>query len=253
MSLTPLAVACTAFGFTFGAALIGMLLHGKVPSHHVDGDSRDVMKLVMGLVATMAALVLGLLIASAKTSYDTQTTAVQQISAYVIELDRQLEHYGPETKVTRDLLRQLTAATTERIWTERAPITLDPSTAKGQSDRFYDTLQNLTPHTDAERIIQNRAMQLVSLLIQTRLLMYVQLGSTLTWPFLGALVFWISILFLGFGLFTRLNATVVAALFIGALSVSAALFLLEELSHPYSGLLRVSEAPLRYALSQIGR
>src|ERR1700709_2643148 len=128
MSLTPLAVACTAFGFTFGAALIGMLLHGKVPSHHVDGDSRDVMKLVIGLVAPRAGLVLGLLIASAKTSYDTQTTAVQQISAYVIELDRQLEHYGPETKVTRDLLRQLTAATTERIWTERAPITLDPST-----------------------------------------------------------------------------------------------------------------------------
>jgi hypothetical protein len=143
MSLSPLAVACIAFGCTFGSTLIGMLLHGKVPSHHVDGDSRDVMKLVMGLVGTMAALVLGLLIASAKTSYDTQTSDVQQLSISVIELDRQLEHYGPETKVTRDLLRQLTAATTKRIWEERAPLTLDPSVARGQADEFYDTLQNV--------------------------------------------------------------------------------------------------------------
>jgi hypothetical protein len=253
MSLGPLVVACIAFCCTFGAAMIGIVLHGKVPGHHVDGDSRDVMKLVMGLVGTMAALVLGLLIASAKTSYDTQTADVQQLSAYVVELDRQLEHYGPETKPARDLLQQVTTATTTRIWHQRGPVNLDPSMGKGQSDAFYDALQNLAPRTDAGRTIQSRSMQLVSLIMQTRLLMFEQVSSSLTWPFLTALLFWISILFLGFGTFTRANPTVVAALLVGALSVSGALFLLEDLSHPYTGALRVSDAPMRYALAQIDR
>ena len=78
-----------------------------------------------------------------------------------------------------------------------------------------------------------------------------QMGSSIPWPFLAVLVFWVSMLFLGFGLFARLNTTVVVAFLIGALSSS--IFLILEMNQPYSGLMRISNAPLRNALAQIGR
>ena len=247
--MSALATASVVFGCSFGSALIGMLLHVRLPDGHVDADSKDVMKLVMGLIGTMAALILGLLIASANSSYNAQSSELQSLSANVVLLDRLLISYGPEAKEARDQLRNAVAAAHDRIWSPAGV----KSTNLDAATRFVQQLQSLSPKNDAARFIQSRAMQMTESILQTRLLMSEQLSGSIPWPFLTALVLWICVLFLGFGLFVRFNVTVTVALLMGALSVSVAIFLILELSEPYRGLMQISDAPLRHALTQLDR
>jgi hypothetical protein len=251
--VSPIGLAAIAFGCSFGGALIGMVLHVRLPDRHLDGDAKDVVKLVMGLIATMAALVLSLLIASAKNSYDTQSGDLTRLSVNIVQLDRLLALYGTEAKPARDILRQIVSATYEATWTREGVRTanLDPSTVQAQAGAFYAQLQDLSPHTEAQRSVLSRAMQLAAEIQRTRLLMFEALGNSISWPFLTILVFWLAVLFVGFGLFARFNATVLTSLFIGAISVAGALFLLMELNQPYQGLMRISGAPLREALARI--
>ena len=243
--MNSLAVALVVFGCSFVSALVGMTL--KLPDHHRDPDSRDAVKLVMGLIATLSALVLGLLIASANNHYNTQSTELQSLSANVILLDRLLISYGPEANEARDGLRDVVVRMHDRIWS--------PDGAKamglGGPTKFLNQVQSLTPKTEAQRSMQARALQAAETFLQTRLLMFEQLGHAISWPVLAVLVGWICVLFLGFGLFTRFNGTVIVALLFGALSVSGAIFIIVDLSEPFSGLMRVSDAPLLKALAQI--
>ena len=98
-------ISLIVFACVFGGALLGILLHAVLPQHHLSNETKDIVKLGMGLVGTMSALVLGLLVASAKGSYDAQSAELTQMSANIALLDRVLAHYGPETKETRDLVR----------------------------------------------------------------------------------------------------------------------------------------------------
>ena len=229
------------------SALVGMAI--KLPEHHRDPDSKDVVKLVMGLIATISALVLSLLVASANSSYNAERSELQSLSANVILLDRLLVSYGPEAKAVREMLRASIAITHERIW---SPNSVQPMTMGGVT-KFINEIQVLSPRTDAQRSMQGQIMQIGENLVQTRLLMFEQLGSGISWPVVAVLVGWICLLFLGVGLFTQANLTVTVALVAGALSVSGAIFLILELSSPFSGLLQISDAPSRYALAQIGR
>lgn len=252
--MEPLAIAVIAFVCVFGGALVGMALNVRLPGHHLEGRSGDVVKLVMGLIGTMAALVLGLLIATAKGTYDTQTSHVTQLSAGIIELDRILANYGPETKEARDALRQTVIDNIERIWPEdAASANLEPLKRKTKSEAFFRGILKLSPQTDEQRFAKSQALQMTTDLYHTRLLMYAQRGSSITLPFLIVLVSWLVLLFTGFGLLTPFNGTVITALLIGALSVAGALFLILELDRPYSGLMRISSAPLQGALAQMGQ
>ena len=248
-------IAVIVFGCVFGAAIVGTLVHGKLPQHHRDGDSKDVIKLVMGLIATIAALVLGLLIASAHTSYDTQESEVRQLAVHVALLDRILAHYGPEAAPARVLLRQVVTADIDRIWPKEGAgtATLPTPEVRAQGELLFGMLANLSPHTDVQRFTQGRALQILTEMGNTRRLMAEQAGGSLSWPFFVVLVFWLVVLFLGFGLFARFNATVCAAFFIGAVSVAGAIFLILEMNHPYSGLMKIPSAPMRDMAEQIGK
>src|SRR5215470_3938357 len=128
VAMSAIAIGSIVFACVFGGALLGMLLRGLLPDRHLSADSKDVVRLGMGLLATMAALVLGLLIASAKGSYDTQRGEVTQMAANVVLLDRVLAHYGPESKDARDLLRRYVAQVLEQMWptTGAGSTALDP-------------------------------------------------------------------------------------------------------------------------------
>ncbi|MGD0103588.1 MAG: hypothetical protein ABSC06_06075 [Rhodopila sp.] len=253
--MNSLETASIIFGCSFGAGLLGIVLHVKLPDEHLDASTKDVVKLVMGLIATMAALVLSLLIASGSSSYQGQENEVRSISANVILLDRLLSFYGPDAKEARALLKQGVAAVHDRIWSPDGTTAadLDPEATKGVADTFMDSLERLSPKTDSQSALKSQAMQIAQNLGQTRLMMFEQSGSSISWPFLTVLVFWICMLFLGFGLFARLNATVTVTLFIGSISVAGAIFLILELSAPYQGFMRISDIPLRGALAIIGR
>ena len=251
--MTPTLIAGAVFACVFGGALLGMLLRRALPEQHLTTDSRDVLKLGMGLIATMSALVLSLLVASAKTSYETQRNELTQLSVSVVLLDRVMAHYGPETKEARERLKQTFAASIERIWPADSSRSaqLVPNASGGEA--IYDEIQALTPQTEAQRTLQAQALKTAIDLAQTRWLLFEQGGSSIPMPFLIVLVFWLTILFAGFGVLTPRNATVVATLFVCALSVAGAVFLILELDRPFAGLIKIPSTPMRSALAQLGR
>jgi Protein of unknown function (DUF4239) len=251
--VSPMAIGWIVFALVFGSALLAMFVHRLLPEEHVSSDSKDVVKLGIALIATMSALVLSLLVASAKSAFDTRSNQLMEASADIVLLDRALAHYGPETKEARSLLERSTAETIERFWPTqgRGSIVVDPRT--NPVEAFYDKIQALTPQSDVQRSMQSQALTLAAAVGRTRLLLFEHLGASIPVPFLVVLVFWLCIIFASFGLFAPRNATVITVLCVCALSVSGAIFLILELDRSFEGLLQVSAAPLRAALAQLGR
>lgn len=188
-------------------------LRAALPQHHLNADSKDVVKLGIGLVGTMAALVLGLLVASAKGSYDTQSTELTEMSAKIVLLDRFLTHYGPETKETRDLLRGAVVRILDRTWSKDSTSPSESEPPSIGNEAIYDKIQGLSPKDDTQRSLQAQALSIVIGLGETRWLMYTQSTTSVSLPLLVVMVFWLSIIFISFGLFAPPNATVVASLF----------------------------------------
>jgi len=250
------AVASIVFACVYGGAILGMLLRRSLPEHHLDERSKDVVRLGMGLIATMTALVLGLLVASAKGAYDEQASGLDHIAANLVLLDSQLAQYGPQAQDARDALRLTVADAVERIWpsSEAQASTLAAPGARAQGRTLYSKIQELSPENDMQRRLQSAALQGAMELGQARWLLVAQSqSSSVPTPFLVILVFWLAILFVSFGLFAPANTTVLSTLFLCAVSVAGAIFLVLELANPYQGLLRVSSAPLRSALALLGQ
>ncbi len=254
--MSALAISLVAFTCIFGGALLGMFLRTILPGHHVSSDSQDAVKLGIGMIATLAALVLRLLIASAKGNLDTMSSGLRQAGSRVILLDRVMAHYGPETKEARDLLRRSIASAIKRIWPESKVGQAVTETPEGRDDieAIQDQLRQLSPRNDSQRWLQSRALQISGDIAEGRWLLIEQLGqSSIPMPFLMILVFWLTFIFASFGLFSPRNATVIAVLLICALSAAGSLFLILELDTPYAGLIKVSSAPLQNALAHLGQ
>jgi hypothetical protein len=251
--MSSLAISSIVFACVFGGALLGMFLRRALPDHHLGGDSKDTIKLGIGLIGTMGALVLGLMVGSAKSSYDAQKGGFTQMSARVILLDRVLARYGPEAKDAREMLRASVARLIDLIWPEdhSRPAQLDPM-ALG-AEPVYDRLQALSPKNDAQAALKTQALNVATDINQTRWLLFQQLGRSFPTAFLVVLVCWFSIIFLGFGLFAPPNPTVITTLLLCALSVSGALFLILELDRPFDGFIQISSDTLRQALANLGR
>jgi len=253
--VTPWAIGGIVLVCVFGGALLGMYLRTRLSQHHLSSESKDLVRLGVGLIGTMSALVLGLLVASAKGSYDTQRSELIQMSSKIVVLDRVLAHYGPETKEARDLLRLTVTGMLEQFWPEdvRRHVEKEPSGAGGVGEAFYDKVQALAPQNDPQRSLQTQALALAMDMGQTRWLMFQQGGSSISVPLLAVVVFWLTIIFMSFGLFAQPHALAIGVLFISAISVSAAIFLILELDQPFGGLIQISSAPLRNALALLGR
>jgi len=251
--MSSFTVGTIVFACVFGAALLAMRLRAALPQHHLSADTKDTVKLAMGLVATMAALVLGLLVASAKGAYDAQKSAVVQMAGKIAFLDRMLAHYGPDAAEARTMLQRAVEGAIDRIWPENRSqeAQLAPNTANGEA--LYDAIQNLAPQNDVQRSLKSQALAIALDVGQMRWLLFEEAGPSISTPLLVIVVFWLAILFFSFGLFGASNSTAVAALLVAALSVSGALFLILELDHPFGGLIRISSEPMRSVLSHLAR
>jgi len=247
-----LAVSLLVFVVVFGSAMVGLLLRTLLPKQHLSAESKKVIQLGIGLVGTMSALVLGLLVASAKGSFDAQSTEITQASANVILLDRLLAHYGPETKEIREGLRTTVARFLDVLWSEDAHGPAQLGAESTGNEVLYEKIHNLSPQNDRQRRIQSQSADVVMNLALTRWLLFEQGALSVSRPMLIIMVFWLAIIFTSWGLFAPPNATVIATLVVAALSVSSAIFLILEMYSPYSGLIQVSSAPLRAALAQLG-
>jgi len=253
--VTSTSIALMSAGCIFSGALVGLGVQRLLPGHHLGKETQDVVKLSAGMIATLTALVLGLLVSSAKSSFDTMNSGIVQSSAKIILLDRALAHYGPEAKPVREQFRRSIAATIDVLWPPKK------SEATGLSgferlngaglDLAQDKLNELTPQNETQRQALARAQGILGDLAQTRWLLIEQEQNQLPLPLLLILVFWLALLFVSFGLFAPRNVTALTVLFIGACAVSAAIFLVLELSKPLEGVIQLSSAPLRNALQHL--
>lgn len=254
--MNSLAVAAIVFGCVFGGAVIGMILRRIVPERQLNDDSRDLMKLGMGLIGTITALVLGLLIASTKSSFDTQRNEVEQLSATAIFLDRTLAHYGPETKKTRDVLRAAVADILQRSWpethTELGRLEAKSGT-EGRYEQIIECIHDLEPKTEAQRAWKKSALKTAERFGRMRWLLFAQKGSSIPTPFLVVMVAWLAFILASFSLFAWPNATATITLLLCAVAVSSAVFLILELDQPFDGIIQVPSSPLRGALEQLGK
>jgi len=250
--MNSFAIRVIVFVCVFGAAVLGLFLRKVLPEQHLSADSKDTVRLGMGMIATMAALVLGLLVASAKSFYDAQSTELTQMSANVIELDRLLAYYGPETKEVRDSLRGAVTRQLDLMWHQdhQNPSQMNPTAGAAE---ILNGIQGLSPKNDAQHALQAQALSMAFGLGKERWLMFEEQSNSISVPLLAMLVFWLAIVFAGFGIFAPPNATVIATFFLCAIAVSGAIFLIVEMYSPFKGLIQLSDAPLRNALMYIGK
>jgi hypothetical protein len=241
------------FAFLFGGAIFGMWLRSTLPDHHLVPDSRDAIRVGMGFVGTMVALVLGLLVASAKSSYDTQENEITEMSADIVLLDRVLAHYGPETAETRAMLRGTASAFLARMWSADSAGPGGVPVPAASGEQLFDQLHSLTPKDERQRNLYERSADLMMSVARTRWLMFEQRVSRVSMPLVILVVVWLTIIFTSFGLFAPRNLIVLTSFFVSAISVSSAMFLILEMYSPFAGLIQISSAPLRAAIEHLGK
>jgi hypothetical protein len=232
---------------------IGMWLRRLLPQHHLSADTKDTVKLAMGLVATMSALLLGLLVSSAKGSFDTRRGEVIQMASKVALLDRVLGVFGPEGAELRRELRTLVEEQMRRMWPGElvSPAQVKPPAQSG--DAFYVAIQSLSARDDTQRALKAQAAALTVEEAQLGSLMLAQSTTSISTPMLIVVVSWLVVIFLGFSLIAPPNATANLALMVSALCTVGAMFLILELDRPFGGLIQISSEPMRNVLSQLGK
>lgn len=252
--MNALAISLLAALLMLGGACAGILLRRTLPEHHLNDHAKDVVRLGSGLVATITALVLGLLITSAKNTYDVQRQGVRQIAEKLVLMDNQLKRYGPEARRARELQREAIPALIGRIWGQRAvqSPTGAPYQPGTEGDLVFQAIEALTPQNDVQRNLKFRALDTTSAITEARVLLFEEVDAGLPAALLVVVIFWLTMLFAGYTLFSRINATSATVLAIIAISASGAIFLILELNNPFSGLMQISSAPIRDALGVLG-
>jgi hypothetical protein len=245
--------ALIVFGCLIAAVLVGRTLRRLLPENHLSTESKDAVKLAMGLVATMSALVLGLLVSSAKGAYDTQRSEVILMASKITFLGRVLDAYGSDAVGVRALLRKTVDESTQQMWPGqmRRPTDRNPDVQAG--NLAYAALQRLSPQNDMQSALKAQAITLAGDVAQTRSLLAAQSVPSVSLAMLIILVSWLVVIYLGFSVLAPPNATTILALMVSALAVSGAIFLILELDEPFGGVIGISSEPMLNALHQLAK
>ncbi|MGH8619043.1 MAG: hypothetical protein ACREUW_15230 [Burkholderiales bacterium] len=248
-------IAITVFLCVFGSALAGLFVRARLPGHHLKEDTKDIVKLAIGVIATMTALVLGLLVSSAKNSFDRTSDDLTRMAVRIIELDRTLANYGPEAADTRTAVLQTFSAGADAIFAHdrKRLAEFDSPESASRVEYLPRRLRVLAPRDDVQRELKAQAIALSNDLAHMRWTIILHNESSVSLTLLGVVVVWLALIFAGLGLFSPRNGTLVVALLLCALCVSGAIFLILEMDNPLTGIVRVSDAPMRAALAHLGR
>jgi hypothetical protein len=254
MALNNVLIALVVFLCLFGSAMLGWRLRERLPSHHLSDESISVVKLATGLIATMAALVLGLLVSSAKTTFDRTGAEILNTAAQVVQFDRLLARYGPQTQDIRIQLKQNYAGLIQILESGDTAtlMTLNSPAAVNRSEDLRRRVESLNPTGEVQSQVKARALQIMDDVSATRWLALLQATGSIPLALLIFLVVWLSIIFGTLGLFAQRNGTLLAVLIMCALSTSGAILLIEELNRPLDGMIGVSLQPLRTTLARLG-
>jgi hypothetical protein len=236
---------------TFGVGLLGLCLQRLLPERHMSSGSRDMIGAVMGLLSLLLALVLGTLVGSAYSFFASQKASVELLCAQSLELDLAFRQYGPETESLRKPLLSSMQEALDAIEGDseayRRHFQLGGYMSK--LEKWNETLSSLAPHTPVQTQLISSMGASSQAFQKTRLLMSLELASSISWPLIGIVVSWAMLLFFGFGVMSRLNATSLGALAFGSFAVATAIFLILELNQPFSGLFRIPAASIEQAMA----
>jgi hypothetical protein len=254
MSGIAIETGLTVLAVVFSGALLGMLAGRLLPEHHLSGETKSAVSVSMAVLGTLSALVIALLLSTASGAFATRSQGVTQISADLIQLDRLLRRYGPETQEVRGLLRRYAAAKLQDLFpADPRQLAVDSESTVAMLEALEDQVLGLAPADEARRWLRTRALQLTGGMLQTRWLLVQQSAASIPIPFLALMVSWLSIVFASFGLFAPRNMTVIAALFLCAVAVSGAVMMILDLQTPFGGVISIPSAPMRHALEVISR
>jgi hypothetical protein len=253
--LASILIAIAVAALTFSCGLVGLYLHTLLPDQHSVDKSREMIGSVIGLVTLLLALVLGTIVGNTYAFSARQQSELQTLAAHYLQLDAALARYGPETKPARDRMKDALVRSYELFWKggDADPQKLTVAAAMAGLRPFDEFLASLDPKTPAQTKAVVAADANFGQIEQTRLMMSLQLANPFSKPLLIVVVAWSLFLFCGFGLLARTNATTVAALAFGAFAVASAIFLILELSQPYTGLFRTSPAAVEQTLQALDR
>jgi len=251
--MTTVLISIAVGVLTFGLGMLGLYIQRLLPERHMSTGSKEMIGAILGLVSLLLALVLGTLVGSAYGFFATQKANIETLCARSLELDLSFRQYGAETQPLREALRASMTGAYDAIWGDAATYRqqFDVAAYMPRFEKWNETLSSLSPHTPAQTQSLSSMIASSSAFQQTRLLTSLQLASPFSWPLLVIVVSWAMLLFCGFGLLSGLNGTSAAALGFGSFAVASAIFLILELSHPYTGLFRIPAASMQQTLAAL--
>src|SRR5271170_164623 len=251
-SMSSILISSMVFVIVFGGALAGMGLQRVLPENQLGDEAKDIIRLATGLLVTMTALVLGMLVSTANSSYQDRKNELAEMGSNFVLVDGLLASYGPDAQAIREELRGLAETGLDRVWpTHASQAQLRPRN-NGQS--FYDHLRNLAPKDDTQVAVKAAAISAAVNLRHTYWLMFIGVEqSSLSFPLLLVVVSWLTFIFISFGLFAPHTKTIVVTLVACVLAVSCAVFIIMAMYTPFSGVMRISSSPIREALNLMGR
>ncbi len=240
---------------TFGSGFLGLHLQKRLPTHHMSGGSKDMILAVIGLVTLLLALVLGTLVGNTYTFFKTQETEVEVMASRALLVDQALVQYGPAAKPVHHRLKEELTQSHDLFWghARSDPAQFNVDVAVSRWGGMSNDLDALEPTTAVQKEALGAAKANLGLMEQTRLLMSLQLSSLIGKPLVISVIAWSAFLFLGFGVLSGTNPTTIVALALGAISVASAMFLILDLSQPYSGLFRVPSAAIVQTIEAMDR
>jgi hypothetical protein len=250
--MNPIATAFAVAACVFAGAMSGLYFHGVLPAGHRSKETQEVVRLGTGMLSVLASLVLGLLIATAKTTYDTADHAMRAYSADLVLLDETLRDYGADAAAPRDTLRRYTQQALSDNWpAEGGTVKVENRTAGAMLERVRERIRALHPADDGQKWLQNQALDVSTSLLHQRWLLIEQQGPTVQPVVLAILVSWIVVIFGSFGFNAPRNATVTAAFLVCSLAIGGSVFLIMEMDNPLEGLLKIPSAPMQSALAHM--
>ena len=247
--MISIAFGVAVFVFLAGIALTALHLHPRLPDYERSKDAHDAVKVGVGMVVVLSALVLGLLIASAKNSFDTAGRDLKRFATQIVLLDRTLRSYGPQGDSARTLIQHYVERAIAGTWpSNNEPQLVDDPRAEQLIYQLQDAILALEPDTSRQRTLSGEMKEDVRRLIELRWTLVEEASTSLNVPLVSVLMVWLVLIFASFGYNAPRNVLVRITFTFCAASIGGAMFLIVQMDKPFEGLIKVSPAPLREAL-----
>ncbi len=251
-----LAISLLVSACVFGGAAFSICFNTRLPKSHLNKDTQDVVRLGTGMISVLASLVLGLLVATTKTSFDQTDTEVKGVATDIIMTDRALRDYGPPAADARALLHEFTARLKDRVWPQEAEDKQIPKVRDLVTGTLLQktrvAIRALVPASTAQTELRADALRMVEDIARTRWLLIEQSEPSVRPVFLIVLVAWVVLIFTSFGFNAPRNGTVFVAFFVCSLAIGGAIFLILEMDSPFDGFITISSKPINNALRYLG-